>query len=139
MPSQKGGARGGRKGRGASSTTAQDANTGFVEILTCAVRRGQQRRGIGRLLVRWAQQLAADDRYGTMLVAASLDRERFWSSLGFVEPPGHVAPEAISGLQVQFEHSTVLYCDPRAEANEVRPAAELMISAVNAKRQRRAL
>lgn len=83
-----------------------------VCILTTAVQKGWLRRGIGSLLVRWAQHLAAATGVRCMLVAASKDVLDYWRRLGFLHPTRAVPTEWIDSLERRFDDSTVLFCDP---------------------------
>ena len=112
---------GGGGGGGGSTITAG----GYVSILTTAVRQGWHRRGLGALLVRWVQRLAAANGVRCMLVAASHDVLGFWRRLGFSSVPREVPTEWVESLEQLFDHSSVLFCDPFGERT-----AEMMAAAV---------
>jgi len=86
--------------------------TQHAELLTCAVHRQQQRRGIGRLLVLWAVLLCYCDGLRALLVAAGSDVIAFWSALGFGPPSLGRQPAEIraacAALSSEFEDSCVL-------------------------------
>ena len=115
---------------------------GYIEVLTCAVRRHAQRSGVGSLLVRWMLSLAARTRnLRCLLVAASGEAIPFWQRLGFGDVPNDVPQKWVSGLHAQFEHSTVLHlAAPNGEGTDASlhaAEARLQESGTSAKRQRR--
>jgi GNAT superfamily N-acetyltransferase len=79
----------------------------YVEVLTCAVRRGQQRRGVGTVLAHWVLSLAHAHGVTAVLVAASDEAAPFWRRVGFGTPPEETPREWIEKLRAQFEHSSV--------------------------------
>ena len=87
--------------------SATAAERGYAEILTCAVDSRTRKRGVGTLLVRWVQQLAAQHGLDCLLVAAGSDAVLFWEGLGFDEPPRSVPTEWCERLSASFEHSHV--------------------------------
>lgn len=91
---------GGRDG-GGDGGNGGGAAPARIEILTCAVQRGGRRRGIGTLLARWVQQLAANEGVRCMLVAAGADATPFWAKMGFAPPPAQLPQEWVTQLQVR--------------------------------------
>ena len=91
--------------------SSTSSSSSYVEVLTCAVRKGHKLRGVGSLLAKWVLSLAAAHGVPTVLVAASEEASPFWRNVGFGEPSESVPSEWIKSLEAQFECSTVLACN----------------------------